>query len=269
VKKLRVGFVLLIFCILIFYAIHFSLQSKHVWQKSNYFLTADESLIKVVTYNIQFGKGQDGRIDLQRTIDTLKELDADIVSLQEVERYSARSGFQDQVYVIAQALEMNATFYPSLSYPGLYYGNVILSRFPIKESTHLLFNGRNEQRSAILANIQIGEGQTIHVLNTHLGLNKEERARDIERIYGLLQTIDAPIIVTGDLNSTPSKQEYDTWTEDILVKSNQGQVMQTYYDRDWQIDYIFHSSHFVAIETSTLPSDASDHFPVVTILELR
>jgi endonuclease/exonuclease/phosphatase family metal-dependent hydrolase len=268
-EKLRIRIVLIISCILLFYVGHTSFQSKQVWQNSTYSLTVDESILKVVTYNIQHGRGQDGKVNLQRTIDTLEEMDADIISLQEIERYGARSGFQDQVLIIAQALEMNAVFYPSLSYPGIYYGNAILSRFPIQDSTRLSLPSRYEHRSAVLADIQIDEYKTIQVLNTHLGLNQEERAKDIRAIHELILTTDLPIIVTGDLNSTPKKREYDIWTEHFLVKSNDGQPIQTYYDRDWQIDYIFHSPHFVTLDTWTLSSDASDHFPVLAVLELR
>ncbi len=50
--------------------------------------------MKIVTYNIQFGLGKDGRFDLERVA---SEVDgADIIALQEVERYWKRSGNIDQ-----------------------------------------------------------------------------------------------------------------------------------------------------------------------------
>ncbi len=46
--------------------------------------------MKIVTYNIQFGLGKDGRFDLEKIA---SEVDgADIIALQEVERYWQRSG---------------------------------------------------------------------------------------------------------------------------------------------------------------------------------
>ena len=45
--------------------------------------------VKVVTYNIQYGVGLDGRYDLERIIDAVK--DADIIAFQEVTR-----GFREQ-----------------------------------------------------------------------------------------------------------------------------------------------------------------------------
>jgi endonuclease/exonuclease/phosphatase family metal-dependent hydrolase len=267
-NKGSVRFILFISCILLLYLLHSHIKEERAWNQSVYLLPEIQQ-IKVVTYNIQYGRGQDGKVDLQRTIDTLKELDPDIVSLQEIERYGARSGFQDQVHMISQALEMNAVFSPSLSYPGIYYGNAILSRFPIQDFSRVSLPSSYEHRSAVLAHIRIDEQKTIQVLNTHLGLDQKERARDIRTIHEIILTTDSPIIVTGDLNSTPKKKEYDIWTEHFLVKSNEGQRLQTYRDRDWQIDYIFHSPHFVTLDTWTVSSDASDHFPVFALLELR
>ncbi|WP_078427212.1 endonuclease/exonuclease/phosphatase family protein [Alkalihalobacterium alkalinitrilicum] len=249
------------------YSLHEQNKAKYTWQsKSEYFATND--MITVTSYNIRYGKGIDNRVNLERTIETLRSLDADIISLQEIERYSIRSKFQDQVRLIAEALDMNATFYPSLSYPGLYYGNAILSRFPIKDTELITFKNRREDRSAILSNIQLSNKQSIYVLNTHLGLNREERLQAIEMIHQKLNKIEGPILLKGDLNSLPKKQEYEIWNS-YLSKSNEGMPIQTYSSRDWQIDYIFHSKEFVVNQTSVLQSEASDHYPISAVLSLQ
>jgi len=58
--------------------------------------------MRVVTYNIQFGRGRDGRYDIDRTAQVLEG--ADIVGLQEAEAYWDRSGNIHQVEHIAAAL---------------------------------------------------------------------------------------------------------------------------------------------------------------------
>jgi len=50
-------------------------------------------LIKIITYNIRYGLGLDQRYDLDRIADTVR--DADIIGLQEVERFWRRSGMID------------------------------------------------------------------------------------------------------------------------------------------------------------------------------
>ena len=58
--------------------------------------------MKLVTYNIRFGLGLDQRIDLARIADTVR--DADIIALQEVERFWKRSGMSDQPEIVGRHL---------------------------------------------------------------------------------------------------------------------------------------------------------------------
>ncbi|MCK5622306.1 MAG: hydrolase, partial [Alphaproteobacteria bacterium] len=99
--------------------------------------------MKIVTYNIQFGLGKDGRFDLERIA---SEVDgADIIALQEVERHWKRSGNVDQPAQLAQILSHYYWVYgpyfdvdASTSLPGggienvrRQFGNMILSKTPI------------------------------------------------------------------------------------------------------------------------------------------
>ena len=42
-------------------------------------------MTKIVTYNIQFGQGRDGKVDINRIVDALQG--ADVIALQEVDRF--------------------------------------------------------------------------------------------------------------------------------------------------------------------------------------
>lgn len=266
-KKFTILLIVSIVTVLMIYFFHEKTKARYTWESYHDYLAFDE-MITVTTYNIRYGKGLDNRVNLQRTIEALRPLDSDIISLQEIERYTIRSKFKDQVQIIAQELEMNAVFYPSISYPGIYYGNAILSRFPIENTDRISFFSKRENRSAILSKINISEEQSIFVINTHLGLNEEERIEAIKEIYERLSQIEEPVILMGDLNSLPIKKEYEIW-DSFLTKSNVGDPIQTYYSRDWQIDYIFHSKEFVVSQTNVLKSDASDHYPVSAVLSLQ
>ena len=59
--------------------------------------------MKFVSYNIQYCKGKDDRYDIDRIIREIE--DADIVALQEVDRFWKRSGYTDQVEKIAEGLK--------------------------------------------------------------------------------------------------------------------------------------------------------------------
>ncbi|WP_088105501.1 endonuclease/exonuclease/phosphatase family protein [Halalkalibacter urbisdiaboli] len=253
--------------LVIIFLIHSEYKSTFTLYQHEKFLE-DDKMITVTTYNMRYGRGLDNRVDLNRTIETLNSLNADIISLQEVERYSIRSQFIDQVTEIANALDMNVVFNPSLSFPGLYYGNAILSKFPINDTEIISFLTKRENRSALLSEIQVTSSQKIYVLNTHLGLNEDERLEAINVIRDQTETLDAPIILTGDLNALPDKEEYQEWNH-FLTKSNLGIPIQTYYSENWQIDYIFHSCDFEVEEVTVLESEASDHFPVSAVLHLQ
>lgn len=54
--------------------------------------------MKVISDNIRFGLGSDHNIDLERIANTVRE--ADIIGLQEVERFWDRSGMVDQLEVL-------------------------------------------------------------------------------------------------------------------------------------------------------------------------
>ena len=59
--------------------------------------------MKFVSYNIQYCKGKDDRYDIDRIIREIE--DADIIALQEVERFWKRSAYTDQVEKIAEGLK--------------------------------------------------------------------------------------------------------------------------------------------------------------------
>lgn len=102
--------------------------------------------MKLVTYNIQFGLGADGRYDLGRIADTVAE--ADIIALQEVERFWQRSGMVDEPQAIADRLpehhwvyganlDMDASWRDGagrLINRRRQFGTMILSRWPILSS---------------------------------------------------------------------------------------------------------------------------------------
>ena len=107
-------------------------------------------LLRLASYNIQYGKGKDGRYDLARIVADLG--DPDIIALQEVETHFARSGMVDQPATIAGLLpHMHWVFGPGINIDAStvengrviprrrQYGNMVLSRWPILSSvTHPL-----------------------------------------------------------------------------------------------------------------------------------
>lgn len=106
--------------------------------------------MKIVTYNIQYGKGADGRFDLDRTVKDIAG--ADIIAIQEIERFWERSGNIDEVaelaerlsdyhWVFAPGLDVNASFRDqegTLVNRRRQFGVMLLSKTPILSSRSFL-----------------------------------------------------------------------------------------------------------------------------------
>ncbi|HKJ50042.1 MAG TPA: endonuclease/exonuclease/phosphatase family protein [Gammaproteobacteria bacterium] len=99
--------------------------------------------MKIVSYNIQFGRGLDGEVDLVRICKALRG--ADIVCLQEVDQWWRRSGDTDQAleigglmptyyHVFGSSFDVDASAHSAhgaVVNRRRRHGNMILSRWPI------------------------------------------------------------------------------------------------------------------------------------------
>src|SRR4030095_13030808 len=86
--------------------------------------------LRLVTYNIHHGEGNDGSIDLPRLAHVTQSLHPDLVALQEVDIKTARTGQVDQAAELARLTGMHYVFGKAIDFDGGQYGNVVLSRYP-------------------------------------------------------------------------------------------------------------------------------------------
>ena len=138
--------------------------------------------LKLATYNIHCGIGRDGRFSERRILDVLREMDPDVVALQEVE--SRASGI-DMLAWLAKETGMRAVAGTTLMTEDGHYGNGLLARCPIShvEQVDLTWE-RREPRNAIAADLDC-QGERIRVVATHLGLRPAERRHQIQRLLPL------------------------------------------------------------------------------------
>jgi len=156
--------------------------------------------MKLVTYNIQYGIGRDGKFDLRRIAASVAG--ADIIALQEVTRNFMRNGGADLVAGLAELLpDCFHVFGPAMDIDfgttdkagkplnqRLQFGNMVLSRWPIVASRNLLLprtrrlNRGNLQRGAMEALIMAPSGP-IRIYSVHLDhVNLEERMLQIRHL---------------------------------------------------------------------------------------
>ena len=154
--------------------------------------------IRIASYNTHGGIGRDGRFVPKRIADVLKELDSDIIALQEVENRA--TGFDMLAYLKSET-GFEAIAGPTLLRKGADYGNGLLTRFKVLSVQRIdLCVDRCEPRGAIDVELDCG-GTPMRVLATHLGLRPSERREQISRLLRVLEhDRPLPTILMGDIN---------------------------------------------------------------------
>jgi endonuclease/exonuclease/phosphatase family metal-dependent hydrolase len=164
---------------------------------------ADIAPIRVATYNIHTCIGVDGRCDPARIAAVLREIDADIACLQEVDARRRHLG----AHVDQWAYFAETTGYRIVSGDDRYhrgrFGNAILTRFPVLAERAIdLSVGGYEPRSAIDAELLV-DGRVLRVVATHFGLHAGERRLQANRLLAALGDAvrhGPPVLLMGDLN---------------------------------------------------------------------
>jgi endonuclease/exonuclease/phosphatase family metal-dependent hydrolase len=162
--------------------------------------------LRVATYNVHKCRGLDGRVSVNRIAAVLREVNADIVALQEVLGHQAEA--------LSQELGMAYALGENRKHAGFAYGNASLSRWPIRETRNydLTVSGR-EQRGCLRADVSVNGGGLLHIFNVHLGTSLLERRQQGRKLIAPELLIDkllrAPRIVLGDFNE---------WTSGLATK---------------------------------------------------
>ncbi len=171
--------------------------------------------LRLLTYNVHkcIG-GVDRRYDPERIRETIAHYEPDVVALQEVDQAARRSNVDSQVDLLGDLLGLrHRTWFPNVRVRGGgQYGNAILSRFPLTESTNIdLTIPPKKRRSVLHARYRVRtpgargrHTRTVHVYNMHLGLSGIERKIQLRKFLDSHPFVglhaDTPIIVCGDLN---------------------------------------------------------------------
>jgi endonuclease/exonuclease/phosphatase family metal-dependent hydrolase len=236
---------------------------------------------KVVTYNVHRCKGIDGRTTVTRIVEVLKEIDADIIALQEVYTKKGAEGEADQAEFIAQALMMDCIMGPTVINDTYEYGNIILTRLPL-----LLHNHHNisvyhrEPRGCLQADLLLGD-HVLHIFNAHFGTAYLERVRQAKALRALFaRTILANNqasgfrILLGDFNDWFPGRASRLLRDELYDASYRQRRNRTHpcLLPLFKLDKIFvePSLHLDKsyVHRSALARIASDHLPLVAQLRL-
>jgi endonuclease/exonuclease/phosphatase family metal-dependent hydrolase len=167
--------------------------------------------LRVLSYNIHkcIG-GVDRRYQPDRVAEVIRNQNADVLLLQEVDAECKRSNHDRQFELLGDLVGMRyRSWYPNVDVGGGgQYGNAILSRYPIIESSNIDLTIRFKKRRSVLHGVirvrHDDVDRTVHVFNMHLGLARFERRIQLNKFldshpFANLHA-ETPIVVGGDLN---------------------------------------------------------------------
>jgi endonuclease/exonuclease/phosphatase family metal-dependent hydrolase len=233
--------------------------------------------IRVVTYNVHKCRGLDRRTMPERIADVITELDADVVAIQEIlDVRNGRPQFDLARRIHSKLNDYELCFGENRKLHGGAYGNMTLSRFPIRHCQNYDLTWRHrERRGCLRSDIAIPGNTILHIFNVHLGTSFVERRHQGRKLLTdhVLEREEyrGPRIVVGDFNE---------WTRglasrmmgDAFEEIKPGKFLR--YARTYPgILPVLHLDHFYYDKQLTLRSFhlhrsrtaliASDHLPLV------
>ena len=233
------------------------------------------SSFRVTTYNIHKCRGLDRRVRPKRIAAVLKEIDADVVALQEVVGMDEVEREHNQVRAIAEELGLDSRIGGNRRIRGAAYGNAVLSRLPIVANhNHDLSWRRYEPRGCLEVAVAVDAQTTVQTFNVHLGTGFFERRYQGHRLLE---------VIAGDVNPSSPRVilgDFNDWTRGLTTRLlslhlNSAEPEQRIgrartYPGVFPIlhlDHVYYNSSLklerIYVHRSRLALAASDHLPIV------
>ncbi|KIP11062.1 hypothetical protein PHLGIDRAFT_21941 [Phlebiopsis gigantea 11061_1 CR5-6] len=195
-------------------------------------------IVRAGIWTVHFGIDNEGRDSQRRMRDLIKDMELDVIGLLETDLHRVVYGNRDLTRVMLEDIGFHVDLGPG---PNQHtWGAVLLSKFPIINSTHhLLPSPHGELAPAIHAVLDM-YGTPVHVVVAHNGqeetpLDRELQAKELARIMS--SVYPEPVIFLGYVVTKPHAARPAPY--DIMV--NDGRVHDIDKD-DWDrwCEYIFY-----------------------------
>jgi endonuclease/exonuclease/phosphatase family metal-dependent hydrolase len=245
--------------------------------------------IRVLHWNLHHGNDPSNVWAFPRQLEVIANANADVISLNEVEKFNASYGNIDQAAEIAKYLttKTGKTWYRYMvpaSGGSTGIGNAIISRFPLEGSSVCQLSGsRNAVRGGMTIN-----GRTVNLWSTHLAVESASyRVAEVTKLMSCMASFPEQRMVAGDFNAQAGTTEInkmlaeyrDAWVEARRI----GEAINypgncDGCSRNSRIDYLFYSKGAAAlvlkkaemIDTRNAKGVmASDHKPMVVTFEVK
>jgi endonuclease/exonuclease/phosphatase family metal-dependent hydrolase len=210
-----------------------------------------------------------------RIAEVVKEIDADVVALQEVVGMDQTTRELNQVRAIAEELGFDFRIGENRRHGGGAYGNAILSRLPIRaDHNHDLTCRQYEPRGCLEVAITLAgrESVPLQIFNVHLGTGFFERRYQAHRLLEVIAADStSPRIILGDFNE---------WTRGLTTRLLSRHLNSAEPEQRLgrartypgvfpllHLDHVYYNSLLklekISVHRSRLALAASDHLPIV------
>jgi endonuclease/exonuclease/phosphatase family metal-dependent hydrolase len=234
--------------------------------------------LRIATYNIHRARGLDRRVRPERIAAVLAAIEPDVAALQEV--IGPGLSGAGHVEKIGAALGMGWVMAPTRELRRHQFGNVVLSRHPIREHTqHDLSWKTCEPRCGQRVAVDLGHDRRLQIYNAHLGTALLERRYQAPRLAAWVddRRVPDPKILLGDFNE---------WSRglvaDVLAERLQSVDLYPHLRRRrtypgifpvLHLDHIYFSGDIdirrIEMPRTRLSLVASDHLPLVADIRVR
>jgi endonuclease/exonuclease/phosphatase family metal-dependent hydrolase len=235
-------------------------------------LKATPDSIKVISYNVKFGRKIDTAIKEFRTVPRL--MFADIIMLQEMDGEGVRA--------IADSLDLEYVYYPASVHraTGRDFGNAILSRWPIRDFRKVIlpFSKPTDDQKRIAVGATVTAGSLrIRVFSVHTEtflMNYDKRLEQADSLVRAVSKEYTHIIIAGDFN-TPFGRNVKDIEESFVssgfkrASSGAGWTARVLPSGLWkmELDHIFVKGFEVISTGKFEEGEASDHVPLWVMLK--
>lgn len=232
-----------------------------------------EGSVRVMIWNVHYGVGEVGSLELEELARTVERHDPDVLLLNEVNRGWLIGGGADAATWLSDRLGGHSTFAPAADQQ---FGNMVLSRWPLRDVTikALPYGDGPQKRSAVATTVATGSGELTTVA-VHLQMFKHNAPTRILQLDTLLPWLDSlpgeSVVLGGDMNFRPGDREVDLvldagFRSAVDDVGDPGKATMPSSAPTARYDWVFgRGVEFVRAEVLT-DELASDHLPVLVTL---
>lgn len=280
-------FIYVMFCAMAFSAVSCAEKEfpdekpLHTSGDSFVMMDKEDGVIRLVQYNVGAFRKSGGN-SLTMIADMMKELNADVVSLNEVDSCTTRTGKINQLASFSYAMNgWGGYFARAMDHLEGGYGVAVSynpTLTPLKTWSVKLPQGNDSEPRAMA----VVEFEKFIFASTHLGLTDDSQMQQLNVINNWFaskySSTSKPIFLCGDFNNTPSSNLIDEVKKTWKNASTTGAYTMPSNNPRKVIDYIFvrSSTPSVQIVKTAVPKEfesgtvttASDHLPVYVDIKL-